>query len=114
MKVRLPQGAGGAGNMQQLMKQAQQMQEDMERVQAEVEASSYSASAGGGAVEAIVDGKHEVQSITINPDVVDPEDVEMLQDMILVAVNEAIRKASEAMDKGIEAAKGGLSIPGLF
>ena len=110
MKARIP-GAMDKGNM---MKRIQQMQEDMERVQAEVEASSYSASAGGGAVEAVVDGKHEVQSITINPDVVDPDDVEMLQDMILVAINEAIRKASDAMDKGIEAAKGGLSIPGLF
>lgn len=110
MKARIP-GAMDKGSM---MKRIQQMQEDMERVQSEVEASSFSASAGGGAVEAVVDGKHEVQSITINPDVVDPDDVEMLQDMILVAVNEAIRKASEAMDKGIEAAKGGLSIPGLF
>ncbi len=110
MKARIP-GAMDKGSM---MKRIQQMQEDMERVQAEVEASSFSASAGGGAVEAVVDGKHEVQSITINPDVVDPDDVEMLQDMILVAINEAIRKASEAMDKGIEEAKGGLSIPGLF
>ena len=110
MKARIP-GAMDKGSM---MKRIQQMQEDMERVHAEVEAASYSASAGGGAVEAVVSGKHEVQSITINPDVVDPDDVEMLQDMILVAVNEAIRKATEAMDKGIEAAKGGLSIPGLF
>ena len=110
MKARIP-GAADKGSM---MKRIQQMQEDMERVQAEVEASSYSASSGGGAVEAVVSGKHELQSITINPDVVDPDDVEMLQDMILVAVNEAIRKASEAMDKGIELAKGGLSIPGLF
>ncbi|MBR5619430.1 MAG: YbaB/EbfC family nucleoid-associated protein [Clostridia bacterium] len=97
-----------------MMKRIQQMQEDMERVQAEVEASSYSASAGGGAVEAVVNGKHEVQSICIDPDVVDPDDVEMLQDMLIVAVNEAIRKATEAMDKGIESAKGGLSIPGLM
>ena len=65
-------------------------------------------------MEAVVSGKHEVQSISISPDVVDPDDVEMLQDMIIVAVNEAIRKASEAMDKGIEEAKGGLSLPGLM
>lgn len=110
MKARIP-GAMDKGNM---MKRIQQMQEDMERVQEEVEASTFTASAGGGAVEAVVNGKHEVQSITIQPDVVDPEDIEMLQDMILVAVNEAIRKASDAMDKGIESAKGGLSIPGLF
>ena len=110
MKARIP----GGMDKDSMMKRIQQMQEDMERVQTEVETSSYSASAGGGAVEAGVSGKHEVQSITISPDVVDPDDVEMLQDMVIVAVNEAIRKASEAMEKGIEAAKGGLSIPGLF
>ena len=110
MKARIP-GAMDKGSM---MKRIQQMQEDMERVQEEVEASEFTASAGGGAVEAVVNGKHELQSIKIQPDVVDPEDVEMLQDMILVAVNEAIRKASDAVDKGIESAKGGLSIPGLF
>ena len=110
MKARIP-GAMDKGSM---MKRIQQMQEDMERIQAEVEASSYTASAGGGAVEAVVNGKHEVQSIKINPEVVDPDDVEMLQDMVIVAINEAIRKASDAMDKGIETAKGGLSIPGLF
>lgn len=110
MKARIP-GAMDKGSM---MKRIQQMQEDMERVQAEVEATTYAASAGGGAVEVEVNGKHEVLSIRIQPDVVDPEDVDMLQDMIIVAVNEAIRKASDAMDKGIENAKGGLSIPGLF
>lgn len=110
MKARIP----GQPDRGAMMKRIQQMQEDMERVQAEVESSSYSASAGGGAVEVVVNGKHEVQSVTIQPDVVDPEDVEMLQDMIIVAINEAIRKAAEAMDKGIESAKGGLSIPGLF
>ena len=110
MKARIP----GGMDRNAMMKRVQQMQEDMERVQAEVEASSYTASAGGGAVEAVVSGKHELQSIRIEPDVVDPDDVEMLQDMILVAVNEAIRKASEAMEKGIETAKGGLAIPGLL
>ncbi len=110
MKARIP-GAANGGNM---MKKIQQMQEEMERIQNEVESSSFSASSGGGAVEATVNGKHEVLSVKISPDVIDPEDAEMLEDMIIVAVNEAIRKASEAMDKGIESAKGGLSIPGLF
>ena len=110
MKARIP-GGMDKGSM---VKRIQQMQEEMERVQAEVEASSFSASAGGGAVEAVVNGKHEVLSVTISPDVVDPDDVEMLQDMVIVAVNEAIRKAAEAMDKGIESARGGLSIPGLM
>jgi len=110
MKARIP-GAANGGNM---MKKIQQLQEDMERIQNEVEASSFSASSGGGAVEATVNGKHEVLSVKISPDVIDPEDAEMLEDMIIVAINEAIRKATEAMDKGIESAKGGLSIPGLF
>lgn len=110
MKARIP-GAQNQGNM---MKKIQQMQADMERIQEEVEATEFNASAGGGAVEAVVNGKHEIVSISIQKDVVDPDDVEMLQDMLIVAINEAIRKASDAMDKGIESAKGGLSIPGLF
>ena len=110
MKARIP----GGMDRNSMMKRIQQMQEDMERVQSEVEATSFTASAGGGAVEAVVNGKHEVESVRISPDVVDPDDIEMLQDMIIVAVNEAIRKASEAMDQGIESAKGGLSIPGLM
>ena len=110
MKARIP-GGMDKGSM---MKRIQQMQEEMQRVQAEVEETTFTASAGGGAVEAEVNGKHEILAIRIQPDVVDPDDVEMLQDMILVAVNEAIRKASEAMEKGMEAAKGGLSIPGLL
>lgn len=110
MKARIP-GSMDKGGM---MKRIQQMQEDMERVQEQVESSTFTASAGGGAIEAEVNGKHELLSIRIQPDVVDPDDVEMLQDMIQVAVNEAIRKATDAMDKGIETAKNGLSIPGLF
>lgn len=110
MKARIP----GGMDRNSMMKRIQQMQEDMERVQSEVEATSFTASAGGGAVEAVVNGKHEVEAVKISPDVVDPDDIEMLQDMIIVAVNEAIRKASEAMDQGIESAKGGLSIPGLM
>lgn len=110
MKARIP-GAPSGGNM---MKQIQQMQEDMSRVQEEIEASEFSASSGGGAVEVTVNGKHEVLDIKIKPEVVDPEDVEMLSDFLIVAVNESIRKASEAMEKGIEQAKGGLSIPGLI
>ncbi len=109
MKARIPNADNGS-----MMKKIQKMQEDMEAIQAEIEATEFSASSGGGAVEAVVNGKHEVISVNIQKDVIDPEDVEILQDMIIVAVNEAIRKASEAMEKGIESAKGGLSIPGLF
>ncbi len=110
MKARIP-GAQNQGNM---MKRIQQMQEDMQNVQAQVEASEFVSTAGGGAVEATVNGSHEILSIKINPDVVDPEEVEMLEDLIIAAVNESIKKANDAMEQGIEKAKGGLSIPGLL
>ncbi len=112
MKARIP-GAqqGGSANM---MKKIQQMQEDMARIQQEVEESEFSASAGGGAVEVTVNGKHEALSIKMNPEVIDPEEPEMLEDLIIAAFNESIRKANDAMEQGMERAKGGLSIPGLF
>ena len=110
MKARIP-GAQSQGNM---MKQIQKMQEDMERIQAEVEATEYSSSVGGGAVEVTVNGSHEVLSIKMQPDVVDPEDIDMLEDLLISALNESIKKANDAMDQGMEKAKGGLSIPGLF
>ena len=112
MKARIP-GApqGGANNM---MKKIQEMQENMENVQKEVESTEFSSSVGGGAVEVTVNGAHEVTSITLKPEVVDPEDIEMLQDLIMSAFNESLRKANEAMEQGMEKAKGGLSIPGLF
>lgn len=109
MKARIPNAGGG-----DMMKKIQQMQEEMARVQGEIEAAEFTASSGGGAVEAVVNGKHEVLAVRIKSEVVDPDDVEMLQDMLLVAVNEAIRKASEAMEKGLEAVKGGISLPGLI
>ena len=93
---------------------SQEMQENMENVQKEVEATEFTSSVGGGTVEVTVTGAHEVTAVTLKPEVVDPEDVEMLQDLIISAFNESIRKANEAMEKGMEQAKGGLSIPGLF
>ena len=110
MKARIP-GAQNQGNM---MKQIQKMQEDMERIQAEVESTEFTSSVGGGAVEVTVNGSHEVTSIKMQPDVVDPEDIEMLEDLLISALNESIKKANDAMDKGMEKAKGGLSIPGLL
>ena len=110
MKARIP-GAQNQGNM---MKKIQQMQEDMTRIQEEVEATEFTSSVGGGAVEVTVNGSHEVLSIKIQPDVVDPEDIEMLEDLLISALNESIKKANDAMDQGMEKAKGGLSIPGLF
>ena len=110
MKARIP-GAQNQGNM---MKKIQQMQEDMTRIQEEIEATEYTSSVGGGAVEVTVNGSHEVLSIKMQPDVVDPEDIEMLEDLLISALNERIKKANDAMDQGMEKAKGGLSIPGLF
>ena len=110
MKARIP-GAQNQGNM---MKKIQQMQEDTTRIQEEIEATEYTSSVGGGAVEVTVNGSHEVLSIKMQPDVVDPEDIEMLEDLLISALNESIKKANDAMDQGMEKAKGGLSIPGLF
>ena len=110
MKARIP-GAQNQGNM---MKKIQQMQEDMTRIQEEIEATEYTSSVGGGAVEVTVNGSHEVLSIKMQPDVVDPEDIEMLEDLLISALNESIKKANDAMNQGMERAKGGLSIPGLF
>ena len=112
MKARIP--GAPQGSQANMMKKIQEMQENMEKVQQEVEASEFSSTTGGGAVEVTVNGAHEILSVVIKPEVVDPEDIEMLQDMIISAANESIRKANEAMEKGMEQAKGGLSIPGLI
>ena len=95
MKARIP-GAQNQGNM---MKRIQQMQEDMQNAQAEVENSEFTATAGGGAVEVTVSGSHEVRSIKMQPDIVDPDDIEMLQDLVLSAVNEALRKADDMVQE---------------
>ncbi|MBR6619073.1 MAG: YbaB/EbfC family nucleoid-associated protein [Clostridia bacterium] len=112
MKARIPGAAGGG--QQAMLQKLQDMQAEMQRTQEEVEATDFTASAGGGAVEAIVTGAKVVKDIKISPEVVDPEDVEMLQDMVIAAVNEALRKAEDAMMQGMEKAKGGLNIPGMF
>ncbi|MBQ3137289.1 MAG: YbaB/EbfC family nucleoid-associated protein [Clostridia bacterium] len=109
MKARIPGGMnGGQANM---MKKIQEMQAQLEQKQAEVENSEFTASAGGGAVEVTVSGAHEVKDIKLQPDVVDPEDIEMLSDLIIAATNEAMRKADDAMEQAMNAAKGGLNLP---
>ena len=113
MKVRIP-NSGGAGNMNQMLKQAQRMQEDMTALQADLEQREYSASSGGGMVEVTVDGKHLVKSIKINPDIIDPEDSEMLEDLITVAINEAISNAIKTAEEEMGAITGGLNMPSLF
>ena len=116
MKARLPKGygSGGPGNIQQLARQAQKMQEDMDTVTKELEEKDYTATAGGGAVTVTVKGTMELSSIEIKPEVVDPEDVEMLSDLVLAAVNEAIRNAKAEKEEQLEKISGGINIPGLF
>lgn len=116
MKARLPEGYSnkGAGNMQSMIKQAQKMQADMETLQSELDTREYTATAGGGAVTATVTGKHKLQKLEIKPEVVDPEDVEMLADLVTAAVNEAIAQAADASEKEMSKITGGLNMPGLF
>ena len=106
--------SGGGMNMQQMMKQAQKMQAELAKAEEEVKSMEFEASAGGGMVKAVVSGELELKSLEIDPDAVDPEDVEMLQDMVLAAVNEGLRSAREASSQRMNGVTGGLSIPGLF
>lgn len=104
---------GGYGGMNQaaMMKQAQKMQQDLLKMQEEMENQTYTASAGGGAVSATVSGKHALASLTISPDAVDPDDVEMLQDLVIAAVNEALRMADDASNQSMGKLTGGLNLP---
>ena len=106
-------GMGGGVNMN-MIKQAQKMQQDMLKMQEEMESKEYEATVGGGMVTARVNGKHEVLSIAINPEAVDPDDVEMLQDMIIAAVNEAMRAAEADAANNMSRLTGGLNLGGLF
>lgn len=103
---------GGMGNMNNMMKQAQKMQKEMMRIQEEIEQRTVEASSGGGAVTVVVSGKKDIKSIVIKPEVVDPDDVEMLQDLIMAAVNEAIRQADEMVANEMSKLTGGLNLPG--
>ncbi len=105
-------GGGMPGNMNNLMKQAQKMQKQMATVQEELDAKEFEAVVGGGVVKAIVNGKKELQGIEIDPDAVDPDDVEMLQDLIIAAVNEALKTADETVNKEMSKLTGGLGLPG--
>lgn len=113
MKVRIP-NSGGPGNMNQMLKQAQKMQEDMATLQEDLEQREYTATSGGGMIEVTVDGKHLIKSIKINPDAIDPDDSEMLEDLITVAVNEAISNAIKTAESEMGAITGGMNLPGLF
>jgi len=102
------------GNMAKMMKQVQKMQAEMAKMQEELGNRTVESTAGGGVVKAVANGKLEVLAVEIKPEAVDPEDVEMLQDLILTAVNEALKKAQEMMTSEMGKLTGGLNIPGLF
>jgi len=102
------------GNMGKMMKQVQKMQSDMAKLQEELVNRTVEASAGGGMVKVVANGKQQVMSIQINPEAVDPEDVDMLQDMIMAAVNEALRQSQEMASQEMSKITGGVNIPGLF
>lgn len=115
MKARLPQGYGGGGaqNLQQLARQAQKMQDDMEAATQELNAREYTASSGGGMVKVTVSGELEIKSMEISPDVVDPDDIEMLQDLVTAAVNEAIRSANTDKEETMNKISGSMNLGGL-
>ena len=115
MKARLPQGmACGAQNMQSMIKQAQKMQEQITNVQEEIENETFTATTGGGVIEITMNGRKQVQSLTIKPEVVDKDDVETLQDLIISAVNECVKQIEETSEAKMGEVTGGVSFPGLF
>ena len=107
-------GMPGGMNQAAMMRQAQKMQQDMIRMQEEMERKTYSSTSGGGLVTATVNGKHELLSLEIKPDAVDPDDVEMLQDMVIAAVNEAMRAADSDAAQNMSRLTGGLNLGGMF
>ncbi len=118
MKARLPKNfnnnAGGSQNIQQLARQAQKMQEEMDAATKELDEKEYTATAGGNAVTAVVTGALEIKRLEISKDVVDPEDIDMLSDLVIASVNEAIRKARDEKAATMDKISGGLNVPGLF
>ena len=107
-------GMPGGMNQAAMMKQVQKMQQDMLRMQEEMESKTYAASAGGGMVKAEVNGKNELVDLQINPEAVDPDDVDMLQDMVIAAVNEALRAAETDKNNNMSRMAGGLNLGGMF
>ncbi len=115
MKARLPKGmSGGPQNMSSMLRQAQKMQEDMATLQEELEAREYDISAGGGVVGVKINGKREILSIDIDPEIVDPDDIETLSDILVAAVNEAIKKVDSTSEEEMGKITGQINIPGMF
>ena len=115
MKARIPKGMGGGPqNMNAMIKQAQKMQEDMENLQAELDEREYDISAGGGMVSLKINGKKEVISMEIKPEIVDPDDTETLADIIIAAVNEGIKRVEETNSSEMAKVTGSIGLPGMF
>ena len=113
MRARVPK-QGGAQDMNAMIRQAQKMQDKITELQEDIEAREFSAADGGGAEEVVVTGKKNIKSLTIKPEVVDPEDIEMLQDLVISAVNEAIANVEKVTEEEMTKVTGGVSLPGLF
>ena len=111
MRANLPKGMGGNQNMQALIRQAQKMQEDMAAKQEELEAREYDVAAGGGVINVKINGKKEILSVKIDPEVVDPDDIETLEDLVVAAVNEAVRKAQADSEETLGKITGGMQLP---
>ena len=115
MRANIPKGMGGGPqNMNAMIRQAQKMQEDMEALQAELDEREYDISAGGGAVNVKINGKREIISIDIKPEIVDPDDIETLSDILVAAVNEAIKRVDETNNAEMSKLTGSVGLPGLF
>ena len=114
MRANVPKGAGGAGNMQAMIRQAQKMQEDMAIKQEELDAREYEIKAGGGVVAVKINGKKEILSIDIQPEIVDPDDVETLSDILVAAVNEAIKRVENTNNEEMAKITGSMNMPGMF
>ena len=114
MKSRVPKNIGGAQNMNSMIKQAQKMQDEITELQNDIEARDFSATSGGGAVEVVVTGAKNIKALTIKPEVVDKDDVEMLQDLIISAINEAMADVEKTTEEEMNKIPGGVALPGLF
>lgn len=116
MKARLPKnvGMGANQNMNAMVRQAQKMQDEIVELQNEIEEREFTATAGGGAVEVVLSGKKTIKSLTLKPEIVDKDDIEMLQDLVISAVNEAINNIEQTTEEEMSKITGGVSLPGLF
>ena len=114
MRANIPKGMGGGQNMSAMLRQAQKMQEDMAALQEDLDSREYEISAGGGVVGVKINGKKEILSIDIKPDIVDPDDIETLSDVLVAAINEAIKRVEDTNNAEMSKITGSMGMPGLF